>query len=103
MSKEVDIKNKLLKLDTVLKYSIDRFRGVKIDLSDQFDSKEDFKVEISKFITNVTENEGRAIWLKIPIKKSSFIQIAADEGFSFHHTSNDELTMTKWLDLKSKK
>ncbi|XP_061850277.1 nucleoside diphosphate-linked moiety X motif 6 isoform X3 [Colius striatus] len=42
--------------------------------------------------------EGRiAVWLHVPIFQSSFVSVAASQGFAFHHAEQGSSTLTLWL------
>ena len=91
------------------KYKIDSYRCAKIDLrekqnSDYFvnnQSNESAILIISELISDLIKINAKAIWLYIPINLSHLITLFALKNFSFHHTEDNVLIMSKWL-LNSK-
>ena len=98
MEKVSKLKEALNNFETPFKFSIDRFRGVKIDENSLPSTAEEFKEQFELLYEEIETHGGRAIWLWIPIEKWFIIEIAASQGFSFHHTRGKLLMMTKWLD-----
>jgi 8-oxo-dGTP diphosphatase len=91
--------------ENILKYKIDSYKCVRIELTNEenynfFSKCEDNEIEgkIKSLVEEFQNFKCKAIWLIIPIQHSHLIKYFAAEKFLFHHTENEtELTMQRWL------
>lgn len=86
-----------LVLETVLKYLEDRYDGVIIDSDDLPTDDATFIAKIDASLDHWRSIQRRGIWLKLPIAKASFVPIATQRGFVFHHAEKEYVMMTHWL------
>ncbi|KAL5478039.1 hypothetical protein EMCRGX_G024914 [Ephydatia muelleri] len=76
----------------------DHFDGITVTQRHYGDiSPEDFHKRLSLSLDTWKRNGRRGIWLRIPHDQAKLIPIATELGFSFHHTRDDYLMLTKWL------
>ncbi len=48
--------------------------------------------------TSAWQKDGAiAIWIQVPLTHSRVIPIAANQGFTLHHTEGDNIYLAKWL------
>ncbi|XP_049849628.1 uncharacterized protein LOC126319956 isoform X2 [Schistocerca gregaria] len=75
----------------------DIFQG-KCVLHDQLpECEETFKLMLEESLLHWTQNKVRGVWLTIPSEKASFIPIAIENKFVFHHAKPHYVTLTRWL------
>lgn len=99
--------------ELILKHSIDEYNGVHIDVA-QFDSMDElnFGRFLQSSLNRWDRDERNGVWLKVvifllslvssykvPPKKSHFLPIAVELGFTFHHCDEKIVILTKWLPI----
>lgn len=90
--------DKLKGFETAIKFNIDRYNGIRVVAEALPETVDVFRDEFPKLMKEIEKQGARSIWLKLPIAKSSFIEVAAAEGLEFHHTREGNLVMTKWIE-----
>ena len=78
------------------KTSLDPYNGLTIQSEDLPKTKEKFETNLAYLIDEVKDKRN-LIWIYIDIKKSSFISIATNFGFTFHSCNSDYLLLVKVL------
>lgn len=87
-------------LETIFtKCNADRHNGVTVDLSELPPTVnfEQFHHLLKESVEKWRREERSCIWLKVPIEKSTFISIAAQFGFQFHHAEHQMSLLKLWL------
>ena len=79
---------------TALKYSMNSYGGAIIDTLSLPADVNDFKIMLASAIQLLKNNNTKAIWLDIPIEKSSLIPAAVEAGFIYHHANKGYLELT---------
>ncbi|PZC44749.1 MAG: 8-oxo-dGTP pyrophosphatase MutT, NUDIX family [Chloroflexi bacterium] len=81
----------------LLEFEVDPF-GAVVVLSDRLPSDPgEFSRRLDKSLKAWTEQGNKAVWLEVPIARSSLIPVAVEAGFGFHHSGQDYLLMTQRL------
>jgi ADP-ribose pyrophosphatase YjhB (NUDIX family) len=97
----------------------DIFDGVTVDEASLPDTPEAFSLMLEKSLAYWKERKRRGVWIKIPLKKATFVPVAAEvrnisflafystnplfycpfckHHFVFHHAKPDYVMMTRWL------
>ncbi|XP_055842911.1 uncharacterized protein LOC129909830 [Episyrphus balteatus] len=75
----------------------DRFNGVTVDASEEYDESVDFAEKLQKSIDYWIENGRRGVWFKVQTKHSQFIPELTKRGFDFHHAKNGYVMLFRWL------
>lgn len=88
--------------DSILPHKIDRYNGVVIDCSSLRDqTTEQFEEMLEASLIDWSSNNRRGVWLQLSINhsidQSSFIGVAARQGFVFHHAEGEFCMMTLWI------
>lgn len=73
------------------------YNGVIVDADKLPATAEIFQESLGLSLKAWREAGRRGIWLKLPKKHASYVPIAADAGFEFHHAEREYLMMTFWL------
>eukprot|EP01084_Bolivina_argentea_P010321 19221_1 len=81
----------------VLFHSTDHFNGVRINADKLPLKKSIFKWKLEYSLEKWKKEEKRGIFLKIPIKLSSYLEIALLNGFIIHHARPSYIMLTKWI------
>ena len=82
---------------TTLPFSPDQFRGVLIDSDQLPEDPTAFKFALTQSLESWTAEGFRLVWLKVPITRAALIPIAVDAGFTFHHSNEHDLMLTRRL------
>jgi ADP-ribose pyrophosphatase YjhB (NUDIX family) len=85
---------------------INMYRGVEIDLGkiltknnlNNIPDANDIGYVIDSVMTEFNKNKMRSVTIKIPINLSHTIPHFVNRNFYFHHTTEDSLSVCKWLD-----
>ena len=79
--------------------TIDPFDGISIDQKDIQEEKDvdTFKLNIKKSLETYEIKGLSAVWLKIPVSLSKFVEPSIKFGFGFHHCDKSNIVLTKWL------
>lgn len=81
----------------VLPYSPDQFGGIIVEPATLPDDPAAFRQQLDHSL-NVWTGEGyRLVWLDAPIERAALIPVAVDAGFTFHHSDERTLTLTRRL------
>ena len=77
----------------VLEHSTNRFGGVEISTEALPEHHNLFAEQLDRSL-ELWSAEGHSVaWLEVPTSKSTFIPIAVDAGFAFHHSSDEYLML----------
>ncbi|XP_077984362.1 nucleoside diphosphate-linked moiety X motif 6-like [Glandiceps talaboti] len=84
---------------TILNGKEDRYNGITVDLATLSEKYNQISFDkILKDSLHHWKTSGRkAIWIRVPILQSALIPIAAQQGFTFHHTQGDTVMLCRWL------
>lgn len=77
-----------------LAYTVNQFQGAQIDREKLSNDPEEFRIQVEEAIREWRAGAIKLIWLEIPIEKARLIPVATELGFTFHHTNEDNLTLT---------
>lgn len=83
--------------NTILKNKRDPFNSVHVKSEFIPNDMETFGLQLENSLTTWKNESCKGVWIYLPIEKSSFIQVAVDQGFEYHHTKPNELVLSKWL------
>lgn len=79
----------------------DRFNGITVNSeleSKKYNSsEEDFSQQLEKALNLWTERGVRAVWFKVGLSETHWVPVLAQNGFQFHHTQPQSVSMYKWL------
>ncbi len=82
----------------ILKATADRFGGIVID-ADAVDATDaEFAVRLAHSVETWQREGFKVVWIELPIEKAALIPPTAQAGFSFHHSREMHLTLTKRLE-----
>lgn len=93
--------DRLKDFETALKFRVDHHDGVRVEAESLPATVDEFREEFPKLMKEISKQGARSVWLKLPMAKSAFIEVAAAEGLEFHHTREGNLVMTKWMDSRT--
>jgi hypothetical protein len=86
--------------ELILKHSVDEYNGVHIkDAQLDFMDELNFGRYLQSSLNRWDRDERNGVWLKVPPKKSHFLPIAVELGFTFHHCDEKIVILTKWLPI----
>jgi 8-oxo-dGTP pyrophosphatase MutT (NUDIX family) len=71
-----------------------RFEGIELKPDALPDDPNAFRVRLGPSLMRWTEEGYKVVWIEIPIHKAILVPIAAEAGFTFHHSSTEYLMMT---------
>src|SRR6478609_453690 len=77
-----------------LAYTVNQFQGAQIDREKLSNNPEEFRIQVQEALKEWRAGALKLIWLEIPIEKAQLIPVATELGFTFHHTNEDNLTLT---------
>jgi len=77
-----------------LAYTVNQFQGAQVDREKLSNDPEEFRIQIEEAIKEWRADAVKLIWLEIPLEKARLIPVATELGFTFHHTNEDNLTLT---------
>ncbi len=81
----------------VLEHTINPFNGVIINPESLPEEVRIFSERLSRSMKTWKKSGHQLVWLEVPIGKSEFIPIAVQAGFSFHHSGETYLMLTRPL------
>ncbi|XP_055913050.1 uncharacterized protein LOC129946760 isoform X2 [Eupeodes corollae] len=81
----------------VFRGKADRFNGVTVDSSEEYDKSVNFADKLQKSIDYWVENGRRGIWFKVQTKHSQLVPELTKCGFDFHHAKNGYVMLFRWL------
>lgn len=82
----------------ILEATPNRFKGIELDPGALPNDPEEFRIRLSDSLQE-WEREGlKVVWINVPIGHAALIPVATEAGFSFHHSGNDYLLLTKRLE-----
>ncbi|WP_199610120.1 NUDIX domain-containing protein [Flocculibacter collagenilyticus] len=61
----------------------------------------EFKLQLVASLLDWQQQQYKVVWLSVPQTLSSHIPVAIEQGFTFHHAKNEQLTLTKRLEAGS--
>lgn len=79
-----------------LAFTADHFSGVIID-ADQLPDDDRFRATLGDALDLWTAAGKRLAWLKVPIGRSALVPVAVAHGFTFHHSNEHDVMMTRRL------
>jgi len=81
--------------------TFDTYKGITIKVSqlpiDILNSPKLFKIALENSIKKWKEQNYRGIWIHLPTRFSSLVEVCTEIGFDFHNAKAGLLIMTKWL------
>src|SRR5438067_1803691 len=77
-----------------LVFEPDMFGGVIVNADALVDDVTVFKQQLERSLEQWRGEGRRLVWLDVPLRLAKLIPIAADAGFTFHHSGEDHLMMT---------
>lgn len=81
----------------VLEHTTNAFNGIVINPESLPSARETFSHRLSMSLEIWKKRGRQLVWLEVPIIKSEFIPVAVQAGFSFHHSSETYLMLTRPL------
>ncbi|XP_013103138.2 uncharacterized protein LOC106084171 [Stomoxys calcitrans] len=81
----------------VFQGSLDRFNGVTIDSSKEYEENEHFPDKLEKSLAYWKEQKRRAIWFTVKTEHSSWVPHLTKVGFEFHHAKQGYVVLYRWL------
>ena len=79
-------------------YTTNPFGGVIIDPQQLGGEVEGFAAQLEHSLEMWAKEEFRVVWFEVPIARSAFIPVAVDMGFTFHHSGEEYLMLTRRLE-----
>ena len=77
----------------MLDHVVNRFNGIEVSSAQLPGNPDEFRRRLVHSLESWRQ-EGRAVvWMDLPIAQAALIQPATEAGFSFHHTTEDSLTL----------
>lgn len=70
------------------------FGGVLVQTDGLPEDAETFRRELTDSLDQWRAEAKRLVWLDVPLERAQLIPIATEQGFIFHHTDEDKLTLT---------
>lgn len=83
--------------DGVFRGSLDRFNGITVESSVEFEPNVDFPEKLKKSLEYWSRNKRRGIWFKVSTEHSTWIPHLCKEKFDFHHAKSGFAVMHRWL------
>ena len=81
----------------VLEHTTNAFNGIVINPESLPSARETFSQRLSMSLEIWKKRGRQLVWLEVPIIKSEFIPVAVQAGFSFHHSGETYLMLTRPL------
>ncbi|KAG6442355.1 nudix hydrolase 8 [Manduca sexta] len=81
---------------------IDRYNGITVDSLEEPCENNIFPTKLIDSLNKWSDEKKRCVWFKVNIKDAAWVPILANEGFNFHHSRDNFVTMYKWLPTDSK-
>src|SRR5215211_5155315 len=78
----------------VLSFEVDMFGGVTVSAEALPEDAAVFEQQLRQSLEQWRSEGKRLAWMDIPLRLAKLIPIAADAGFTFHHSGEDHLMMT---------
>lgn len=75
---------------------LDRYNGLTVEEASLPNTNEEFGLQLKELLFEVNKKRN-LLWIKIPIEKSSFIEVATLNGFVFHTSHENSLLLVKEL------
>ncbi|MDP6037326.1 MAG: NUDIX domain-containing protein [Candidatus Latescibacteria bacterium] len=82
----------------ILEATPNRFKGIELDADALPNDPEEFRVRLSDSLREWKREGFKVVWINVPIGHAVLIPIATEAGFSFHHSGQDYLLLTKRLE-----
>lgn len=77
-----------------LTHTVNQFRGVVVDPEQLPSDPDEFAARLAHSLREWQAADLGVVWLELPAARARLIPIAAEAGFTFHHTDEAVLTMT---------
>jgi 8-oxo-dGTP pyrophosphatase MutT (NUDIX family) len=81
----------------LLPFSPDQFGGVVVEPATLPDDPHTFRAQLDHSLGIWTDEGYRLVWLDVPIERAALIPVAVDAGFTFHHSNERNLMLTRRL------
>ncbi|MBV9168810.1 MAG: NUDIX domain-containing protein [Chloroflexi bacterium] len=81
----------------VLPYSPDQFGGIIVEPETLPQDPEAFRKQLEHSLNTWTGEGYRLVWLDTPIDRAALIPVAVEAGFTFHHSGERNVMMTRRL------
>ena len=81
----------------ILIHATDKFNGIRINGDNLPSTKSEFSSKLLYSLSKWRNNNKRGIFLKLPISKASYLEIALCAGFSIHHARPKYIMLINWL------
>ncbi|XP_065365822.1 uncharacterized protein LOC135958834 isoform X2 [Calliphora vicina] len=81
----------------IFKGSLDRFNGVTIDSSEEFNAEDNFSEKLQKSLAYWQEQKKRAIWFHVKTEHSEWVPYLTKMNFEFHHAKEGMVVLNRWL------
>src|ERR1043165_8546253 len=78
----------------MLAHEPDMFGGVLVQSDGLPEDAETFRHELAESLEHWRAEAKRLVWLDVPLERAQLIPVATEQGFIFHHTDEDKLTLT---------
>lgn len=77
-----------------LQHEVNPFNGVVITTAALPDDAVEFSARLAHSLVEWTAQGRALIWLDLPIARADLVPLATGQGFRFHHTTEESLTLT---------
>ncbi|XP_067015100.1 uncharacterized protein [Anabrus simplex] len=77
--------------------NVDRYQGVTVISSDEPCDVTQFTTKLEASLKRWGEKNVRGVWFQVALEHADWVPVLAKNGFVFHHTRNQFVTMYKWL------
>uniref|UniRef100_A0A7N0RJ12 Nudix hydrolase domain-containing protein n=1 Tax=Kalanchoe fedtschenkoi TaxID=63787 RepID=A0A7N0RJ12_KALFE len=74
----------------------DRYGGVIVELEEAMEPNA-FAASLKASMDHWRKQEKNCVWIQLPLRLSSLVDIAVQEGFRYHHAEPDYLMLACWL------
>jgi 8-oxo-dGTP diphosphatase len=81
-------------MTNILAHTVNPFNGVMIDPAQLPDDPAEFEGQLAHSLQQWQAEARALIWLELPTTKARLIPVAVEAGFTFHHTNEQQLTLT---------
>ena len=82
---------------SVLPHKVDHYNGVIVDANGLPDGEQAFVSQLGSSLVAWKAEGRRGVWLQVPLDKATFVGLAVQAGFTFHHAEPGYVMLTAWL------
>jgi 8-oxo-dGTP pyrophosphatase MutT (NUDIX family) len=85
----------LIERFNLLSHEYDDFNGIIVDTESLPTALNEFSKRLDKLLVHSKQQEKAVIWLTLPIELSHLVNVATEQGFTFHNCLANEVTLIR--------